>query len=119
MPEVEATAPAAAEASSPGAVAPAPSPLRSASFRGLAAAYTINELGNWIGDVALAILVFDRTGSALATAGLVLALRFLPALLAPALTARIEALPAARTLPAVSLAEGLIIAAIAWLAPRF
>ena len=31
----------------------------------------VNELGNWLGDIALAVVVFDRTGSALATAGVV------------------------------------------------
>ena len=94
-------------------------PLRSPTFRHLAAAYTINELGNWIGDVALAILVFDRTGSALATAGLFLALRFAPAAFAPLVTSRLEVLPAQRILPAIHLVEALIFAAIAWLSMRF
>ncbi|MGO9753754.1 MAG: MFS transporter [Solirubrobacteraceae bacterium] len=96
-----------------------PSPLRSAAFRRLAAAYTINEFGNWIGDVALAILVFDRTGSALATAALFLALRVLPALLGPPLASRVEVIEARRILPALYLAEGLIFAAIALLASHF
>lgn len=94
-------------------------PLRSATFRRLASAYTINELGNWIGDVALAVLVFDRTGSAIATALLFLALRCVPALLAPLLTARLEVLPAARILPAVTLLEGIIFALIAAIAGSF
>ena len=96
-----------------------PSPLRLATFRHLAAAYAINELGNWVGDVALAILVYDRTGSALATAGLFVALRFVPALLAPLLTVRLEVLRAARVLPAIHLAEAVILVTIAWIAPRF
>jgi MFS family permease len=96
-----------------------PSPLRSAAFRRLATAYTINEFGNWIGDVALAILVYDRTGSALATAGLFLALRFAPAFLGPLLTSRAEALPARRAIPAIHLLEGLIFLALAWLATHF
>jgi MFS family permease len=96
-----------------------PSPLRLAAFRRLTAAFTINQFGNWVGDLALAILVFDRTGSALATAALFLALRFLPALLGPLLTSRVEVLPARRILPAIHLAEGLIFAAIAWLASHF
>ena len=37
----------------------------------LAAAYLVNELGNWLGEIALAILVFDQTGSPVATAGAV------------------------------------------------
>jgi MFS family permease len=94
-------------------------PLRSATFRHLAAAYTINELGNWVGDVALAILVFDRTGSALATAALFLSLRFLPALLAPLLTTRLVVVNASRVLPAIHVLEGLIFVAIAWIATHF
>jgi hypothetical protein len=94
-------------------------PLRLPTFRHLAAAFTINELGNWIGDVALAILVFNRTGSALATAGLFLALRFAPALLAPLVTSRLEVFDARRILPAVHFGEALIFAGIAVLAHYF
>ena len=94
-------------------------PLRSSTFRHLAAAYTINELGNWVGDVALAILVFDRTGSALATAGLFLALRFAPAALGPFFTSRLEVFQAQRVLPAIHLGEALIFASIAWLSMHF
>lgn len=94
-------------------------PLRSSTFRRLAAAYSINELGNWIGDVALAILVFDRTRSALATATLFLALRFAPALLAPLFTTRVETIRANRILPALHLAEAAIFAAMALMASHF
>jgi MFS family permease len=94
-------------------------PLRSRTFRHLAAAFTVNELGNWIGDVALAILVFNRTGSPIATATLFLALRFVPALIAPLLTTRIETFPARRILPALHFAEAAIFAAIALLARHF
>jgi MFS family permease len=93
--------------------------LRLPAFRNVAAAYTINELGNWIGDVALAILVFDRTGSPIATAGLFLALRFAPALLAPPLTTRIEIVAPRQMLPALYLGEALIFALIAILARSF
>ena len=44
------------------------SPLRLPGFRQLASAYTVNELGNWVGEIALAVLVYDETGSPLATA---------------------------------------------------
>jgi MFS family permease len=96
-----------------------PSPLSSSTFRHLVAGYSINELGNWIGDVALAILVFDRTGSALATAALFLTLRVVPAALAPMLTSRIEVIPARRVLPAIYLLEAVLFASIAWLAKHF
>ena len=65
-------------------------PLGVADFRRLGAAYTVNELGNWLGDIALAVVVFDRTGSALATAALFLAARFAPALVAPAAATWLE-----------------------------
>jgi hypothetical protein len=65
-------------------------PLAVADFRRLGAAYTVNELGNWLGDVALAVVVFDRTGSALATAALFLVARFAPALVAPAVASWLE-----------------------------
>jgi hypothetical protein len=65
-------------------------PLHSRSFRHLAATYWVNEFGNWVGEIALTILVYSRTGSALGTAALFLAMRFAPAVLAPLLTTRIE-----------------------------
>src|SRR3954451_4567635 len=65
-------------------------PLRVAGFKTLAGGYSINELGNWLGDIALAVLVFDQTGNALATALLFVGTRFVPALLAPAIVARVE-----------------------------
>ncbi len=83
-------------------------PLRSADFRHLAIAYWVNEFGTWLGEIALAILVYDRTHSPLATAGLFLTLRFLPALVAPLLTARVEALRTRVVLPALYLLEGLL-----------
>ena len=42
-------------------------PLRRPAFRRLASAYAINELGDWLGIIALAVLVFDRTDSAFGT----------------------------------------------------
>ena len=94
-------------------VAGAKRPLGVPGFRNVAAGYTINELGNWLGEIALAVLVFDRTHSALATAVLFLCARFLPALLAPALTARLERLDGARVLPGLHLAEAIVFGALA------
>lgn len=94
-------------------------PLRSSTFRHLAAGYWVNELGNWIGEIALAILVYDRTRSPLATATLFLALRFLPALLAPVLTVRIEAISPRVALGCLYLLEGAFFAGMAVLAHHF
>ncbi len=91
-------------------------PLRTPAFRRLAAAYTVNELGNWLGDVALAIVVFDRTGSALATAALFISSRVVGALAAPGLVSRLETIGARTALRRVYAAEALVFAALASLA---
>jgi predicted MFS family arabinose efflux permease len=93
-------------------------PLRITAFRRLAATYTLDELAYSFGTVALAILVFARTGSALATTALFLASTFAPALLAPALTARLDRLPVRRALPGLYLVEAALFAALAVSAGR-
>ena len=65
-------------------------PLKRPLFRRLAASYAINELGDWMGIIALSVLVFDQTESALATAALFLGTRFLQAQRAPKLHTRTE-----------------------------
>lgn len=95
------------------------SPLRLPVFRRIAAAYTVNELGDSIGEVALAILVFDRTGSPLATAALFVALRFIPAVLAPLVTTRFEVVAPRVLLPLLYLGEAAVFAGIAVLAGSF
>jgi MFS family permease len=94
-------------------------PLRRATFRRLAATYAINELGDWMGVVALSVLVFDRTDSALATAGLFLGTRFLPALLAPLLVTRGERRPPRFVLPVVYCGEAAAFGVLALLADNF
>ena len=59
-------------------------PLRLPGFANLAFAYLVNELGNWLGEIALAVLVFDQTGSPMATAALFFGMHFAPALLGAA-----------------------------------
>jgi MFS family permease len=63
---------------------------KSPRLRRIFLAYTVNELGTWFGYVALALGVYDHTGSAIATAALFIARGLLPALLAPVLVARTE-----------------------------
>lgn len=81
--------------------------------------YAINELGDWMGIVALSILVFDRTGSALATAGLFLGTRFLPALLAPVLVAKVEQPPPRFALPVIYCGEAAAFGGLALLTSHF
>jgi predicted MFS family arabinose efflux permease len=88
-------------------------PLKKPQFRRLAASYAVNELGDWMGIVALSVLVFDRTGSALATAGLFLGTRFLPALIAPILVAKVEQPPPRFALPVIYCGEAAAFGALA------
>jgi MFS family permease len=91
-------------------------PLRRPLFRRLATTYTVNELGDWMGIIALSVLVFDRTGSAMATAGLFLGTRFLPALIAPILVAKVEQPPPRFALPVIYCGEAAAFCALALLA---
>ncbi len=91
-------------------------PLRRPLFRRLATTYAVNELGDWMGIVALSVLVFERTDSALATAALFLGTRFLPALLAPILVTRAERPPPRFALPVIYCGEAAAFGGLALLA---
>jgi MFS family permease len=93
--------------------------LENRSFRSLAIAYTLNELGDWLATIALAVLVYDHTGDALATTALFISTKFLPSLLVPALAARVERIPVGRTLGVLYVAEALGFAALALSATAF
>jgi MFS family permease len=92
------------------------SPLRLPGFPSLGFAYLVNELGNWLGEIALAVLVFDQTGSPIATAALFGAMQFVPALLGPALVSRVDYLDPRIALPSLYAAEALAFGALALLA---
>jgi MFS family permease len=94
-------------------------PLRHPLFRRLAASYAINELGDWMGIIALSVLVYDQTESALATAALFLGTRFLPALLAPIIVTQAEKPPPRYALPVIYCGEAAAFAALALLAGSF
>jgi MFS family permease len=94
-------------------------PLRLPGFSNLWLAYFVNELGNWLGEIALAVLVFDATGSPLATAALFCAMHFAPAFISPAMVARVDRLPTRRILPALYAAEAVVFAVLALLADDF
>jgi MFS family permease len=94
-------------------------PVKLPGFAHLAFAYTVNELGNWLGEIALAVLVFDETGSPIATATLFLGMQFLPAIAAQGLVARAEVSGTRGVLPAVYAAEGAAFVALALIADNF
>src|SRR5689334_5447200 len=86
-------------------VSPVRRSLRVRGFPALATSYAINELGDNLGVVALAILVLDRTDSALAVTALFVAGKFLTAFAAPALTAGLDRRRVSRVLPALYILE--------------
>src|SRR4051812_17831634 len=92
------------------------SPLGVPGFKVLASGYTINELGNWLGDIALAILVFDQTNNAIATALLFVGTRFVPAFLGPLVVARVEGLRPRISLPLLYGGDAVVFAILALLA---
>ena len=91
-------------------------PLSRRPFGRLLGSYTVNELGDTVGVIALALLVYDETGTAIATAALFTAAKFIPAFIAPGLTARLDQLDLRRTLSAIYLAEALVFGVLAFVA---
>jgi MFS family permease len=91
-------------------------PLAIRPFGRLLGSYTVNELGDSIGLVALAVLVFDRTEAVAPTAAFFLVAKFLPALIAPALTAHLDRFALRRALPGIYLLEAAAFAGLAYFA---
>jgi predicted MFS family arabinose efflux permease len=91
-------------------------PLAVRPFGRLLGSYTLNELGDAIGLVALAVLVFDSTQAVAPTAGFFLAAKFLPALIAPVLTAHLDRVELRRALPALYVLEAAAFAGLAFFA---
>jgi len=85
-------------------------------FGRLLTTYTVNEIGDAVGVVALAVLVYDRTEAVAPTAAIFIAAKFLPALIAPLLTARVDQLPLRRILPMLYLLEAVAFAALGLIA---
>jgi hypothetical protein len=98
-------------------VAAVRSTLKSPLLRRIIAAYTVNRLGTWFGFVALSVAVFDHTHSAIAVAALLFSGQALPAFVAPALAARVEASPRRGTLSGLYVFEGVattLLAVLLW-----
>jgi len=93
--------------------------LQIPAYRRLLAAYTLNELAFMVGSLALALLVYRETGSALGAAAFFLASQFVPALLAPLAVARLEHRRPLPVLPILYWFEALVFFALAWVAGHF
>jgi predicted MFS family arabinose efflux permease len=92
--------------------------LRLPAFPRLLGAYAVSQLGDWAAEVALAVLVYALTESALAVAVTWLVHRCLLGLGAPLLVARLEGHRPQRLLPALALGQAAIFAALALSAGR-
>jgi MFS family permease len=93
--------------------------LKLPAYRRLLAAYTLNELAWGIGSLALAVLVYNRTGSAVAAAGYFLCAMFGPALVSPAVVARLDQRSSRPVLVALYALEAVLFGLLAWVAGRF
>jgi hypothetical protein len=89
------------------------STLSSPRLRRIVTAYTVNRLGSWLGYVAIALVVFDHTHSALAVAAVLVCAEALPAFVVPVLVAWVEASPRNFELSGLYLFEAVVTVAIA------
>lgn len=90
-----------------------------ASYRRLLAAYALNELAWSVGSLALALLVYRRTGSAFGAMGFFLSAQFLPAFFSPVLVARLDRHAVRRVLPVLYVLQALAFVGLTWLAGDF
>jgi predicted MFS family arabinose efflux permease len=93
--------------------------LRLPVYRRLLAAYALNELAWSVGTLALSVLVYRRTGSALGSAVFFLTSMVLPAFAAPFVVARVDQRAPRRLLPALYTLEGVLFAALALMTMHF
>jgi MFS family permease len=87
-------------------------------LRRITIAYTINELGNWVGAVALTVAVFDHTRSAIAITALFVSVRFVPAVAVTPVVAWLESGGRRRVLATLYGVQALTTAGLAVLVLR-
>ena len=92
--------------------------LRLGPFRRLLTAYTLNELAWSFGSLALALLVYRRTGSALGSTAFFLCTQFIPAAISPVTVARSDQRHPRVILPVLYGVEAVLYLALAWMASR-
>jgi predicted MFS family arabinose efflux permease len=93
--------------------------MRIPAFRRLLSAYVLNELAWSVGTLALALLVYRRTGSAIGSTGFFLCSQVAPALLSPPLVAKLDRRAPNRLLPALYGIEAVLFGVLAWMTSRF
>ncbi|HLY48135.1 MAG TPA: MFS transporter [Solirubrobacteraceae bacterium] len=89
------------------------------AFRRLLAVSMMTELALSVGTVALAVLVYRRTGSAFGAVAFFLCAEFGPALVSPLFVSRFDGRAERIVLANIYVAEALIFALLAWIIGRF
>ncbi len=89
--------------------------LKLPAYRRLLLAYGLTLVAWRVVEVALAILVYQRTGSALGAAVFFLCAQFVPAFFAPSLVARLDRRSPRQVLPLLYVTEGALFLALALL----
>jgi MFS family permease len=79
-----------------------------AAFRRVAAASLLNELALLLAEIALALLVFHRTGSAIGATAFFLCAQFVPAFVSPFVVAQLDQSSARRTIALLYAMEILV-----------
>jgi predicted MFS family arabinose efflux permease len=93
--------------------------LKLPTYRRLLAAYGLNELAWSVGTLALAVLVYRRTGSALGSTAFFLCSLVIPAFLSPLAVSRVDQRAPRRILPVLNAIEAVLFGLLAWMAAHF
>jgi MFS family permease len=88
-------------------------------YRRLLAAYALNEFTWGVGTVALAALIYHRTGSALGSTAYFLCSQFAPAIVSPVMVARLVGASPRRMLPALYGLEAVLFGLLVWMTQNF
>jgi predicted MFS family arabinose efflux permease len=93
--------------------------LRIPAYRRLLLAYTMNDLTWAVGILALSVLVYRRTGSAIGTSAFFLSSQFVPALIAPPFVGKVDQLSVRAVLPLLYGVEALLFLGLAYATDHF
>jgi predicted MFS family arabinose efflux permease len=93
--------------------------LRIPAYRRLLLAYTMNDLTWAVGILALSLLVYRRTGSAIGSSAFFLSAQFFPALIAPPFVAKVDQRAAHAVLPLLYGAEAALFLGLAYATQHF
>lgn len=88
--------------------------LKLPAYRRLLTAYGLTQIAWTIVSLALALLVYRRTGSALGAAVFFICAQFIPAFLSPSVVARLDRRSSRHVLPALFLLEAGLFVLLSW-----